>query len=154
MKKVLLLLFCCILCFSAGCGAKSDISKNPPKKTDTSAHSQKVSGTVTYEYGAPGYGVPVEFGVSTSNDGYYGFITDENTKLIWKDTKALDSHSPQHNEWALFGCSMEVTVTYGEEAKPSEPLAFERAVGCYKAEKVVVTKVLDSYFEAPAKPVI
>ena len=148
MKKVLLLLFCCILCFSAGCGVKQNPNAIPSEKPTPTP--PQMTGTV-YSFFSP----PTEFGIATSNHEYYGFATDENTELVWEDTRALDSaNERQSDEWSVFSCDMEVTVTYGEEVEPTNPFPNEEIICWYRAEKVVVTKVLDSYFEAPAKPVI
>lgn len=145
MKKVLLLLFCCILCFSAGCRAKSE---NPIVSLEPIVPLE-AKGTVVSTHLSP-----FEFVIITSQDEKYGFITDENTELVWKNSGSPLSTVPEYDDWDPYIWSIQVTITYSEKAVPNNPSATKHTIGWYNAEKIIVTRFEENMVPTEEKPVI
>ena len=137
--KVLLVVLGIMLMFS-GCGQKnSDEISDSPKE---------YAGIVTTSGGNPYF-----FELETY-DGNYGFVINDETKLIWQDTTAIDIFKPQsrEDEFNVFGCDMYVNVKADDEAEcANEYVEVEK---WYVAEEITVTGINESYFAVDEKPVI
>lgn len=102
-------------------------------------------------------GKPLMMELACEDGKNYGFVIDETTELVWKDTSALTQWkeaAPVYDEWEVFGCGMIVTVLPGEQTESADDYVDECVEGWYMARKVTVTGVDDSYFAVAAKPVI
>lgn len=136
MLVLLLILVLCTAAFLA-CGS-------------TGGSDDVVSGLVTTCGGDS-----VFFELEGKDGKNYGFVTEEETQIIWEDESAFsiwENTSIEYDDWDVFGCSMQVTVVPGEETEPADE--YVETDSWRYAKRITVTKVEEDYFAVSAKPVI
>lgn len=99
-------------------------------------------------------GQPYFFELACPDGKNYGFVVDEQTKLIWEDRSAFDIWKDDADEWDVFGCDMQVRVESGSATESADLYVDECVEGWYLARKVIVESVDADYFSVTAKPVI